>query len=60
MRGILLVDENKNTLLIPWDSIELSDMIRNNIKYTKTHKTLKELYEDIRLYTKGLYTGNTQ
>lgn len=55
-KGLLIVDGNKNTLLIPWNDLEFSNIIQQNIGKTKQHKTFAELDKDIRLYVKGEYT----
>lgn len=59
LRGFLLIDGSKNTLLIPKEDIcsskNIDKVISENIRKAKKHETLAELHKDISLYLKCEY-----
>ena len=62
-RGFLLIDQQKNTIILPVEDPDLVEFMRYKDGYKRaldrahTHKTLKELDDDIRKYLKGEYDG---
>ena len=62
-RGFLLVDGQKNTIILPADDPDLAEFMRykpnekNVLEKAHQHKTLKELDADIRAYLEGKYDG---
>lgn len=57
IKGFLLIDASKNTVIIPWDDEELADMLkrRGMLKSAHKHNTIKDLHTDISKYLKGTY-----
>lgn len=54
-----MIDQNMNTVIIPWDMDELIEALRK-IKLhdsIKPHSGLKTLDADVRAYLKGCYQG---
>lgn len=62
-KGFLLLDQCKNTIIIPYNDNDLIDFLRYKIDgqcalaKAREHKTLKELDADVRKYLKGVYEG---
>lgn len=56
-KGLLLVDQQMNTIIIPWDDEDLQYAMKHkiNIANAHQHKTLKELDKDVRAYINGTY-----
>lgn len=56
-KGLLVVDQKMNTLIIPMDSDELSYWMKHKVDMSKIHqhKTLKELDKDVRAYLYDTY-----
>lgn len=55
-RGFLLIDASKNTMIIPWNDGELTEIIkRKGLRKVHKHKTLKELDTDVHNYINGKY-----
>lgn len=59
LKGFLLIDGSRNTLLIPKEDIcsskNIDKVISENIRKAKKHKTMAELQKDISLYIKCEY-----
>lgn len=61
VRGLMVIDQQKNTIIVPIDSsesgIDLADMMRHHADLSKVHKheTLKDLDKDIRAYINNTY-----
>lgn len=59
-RGLLVLDQEMNTVLFTVDSEEMNDLC-DYLKFSsaryraKPHRTLKELDKDIRAYLKNIY-----
>ena len=62
-RGFLLLDQKRNTVIIPSDDPEIVEFFRyhrnreNILDGVHVHDTLKELDADVRKYLKGEYEG---
>ena len=60
-RGFLIVDQQMNTIILPYDDEDLVEFFRYKPGFPRSldkahqHKTLKELDADIRAYLKGEY-----
>ena len=56
-KGLLVIDQQMNTIIIPWDDEDLqyAMMHKINIANVHQHKTLKELDKDVRAYVNGTY-----
>lgn len=56
-KGFLIIDQQMNTVIIPWDDEELTDWMKYKVNIAKAHqhKTLKELDKDVRAYLKDTY-----
>lgn len=58
LKGFLLIDGSKNTLLLPKEDffdMDLDHIITKHIGKAKRHKTKQELFNDISLYLKCEY-----
>jgi len=55
MQGFLLIDPQKNTVVVPVRDEFLTETFRNNEIYTniKKHKTQAELLNEVKNYLKG-------
>lgn len=62
VRGFLMIDQDKNTVLIPWDDDDLTRvLLRHELRDTiKKHAGLKELDADVRAYLKDEYQGRKE
>ena len=61
-RGLLIIDQCMNTLILPWDDEDFSYWLRNHKDREctiKRHDTLKELDKDVRAYLKNEYEERT-
>lgn len=61
-RGLLIIDQRMNTLILPWDDEDFSYWLRNHKDREDTikhHDTLKELDKDVRAYLKNEYEERT-
>jgi hypothetical protein len=62
-KGFLLVDQCKNTIIIPYDDEDLVEFFSYKangewaLDKAHTHRTLKELDADVRRFLKGEYEG---
>ena len=58
-RGFLLVDLQMNTVIVPYSDPDMAEWMRTKIDASNahTHKTLKELDQDIHKYLKKEYEG---
>ena len=62
-KGFLLIDQKKNTVIIPFDDEELNGLFKYRpdrprlLDSAHTHETMKELDADVRAYLKGEYDG---
>lgn len=62
-RGLLIVDQKMNTIIMPMDDPHLIDFFRHSTGYPHNldkahpHDTLKALDKDVRAYLKGEYDG---
>ena len=59
-KGFLLIDEQKNTIILSPKYIEADDILswlkNSDIrKEIKQHKTKTDLYNDVNMYLKGTY-----
>ena len=56
-KGFLLIDDAKNTVIIPWYDEELAVMLKRRgiIESIHKHTTIKDLHTDISKYLKGTY-----
>lgn len=61
--GFLLIDQQKNSVIVPWDDPDLAEFFKgkpgreNALEKVHLHKTVKELDADVRAYLKGEYDG---
>lgn len=62
-RGFLLIDQQKNTVIIPVDDSDFVEFLRyktngpNILDNVRQHSTMKELDTDVRAYLKSEYDG---
>ena len=59
-KGFLLVDQQKNTIILPIDDPDLAEFFKYKkvaLDQTHQHETLKDLDADVRAYLKGEYDG---
>lgn len=62
-KGFLLIDEAKNTVILPWNDEELAVMLKRRgmigmLESIHQHNTIKDLHTDISKYIKGTYEQN--
>ena len=62
-RGFLLIDQQKNTVIIPADDPDFVEFFRYKtngpsiLENVRQHSTIKELDTDVRAYLKSEYDG---
>lgn len=61
VKGFLLIDQHKNTIILPVDDPDLQEFFRykpggpNAVDRIKTHRTFQDLWDDVRAYLKNEY-----
>lgn len=61
IRGFLLIDQDMNTALLPYDDEDLLEFFRRrpgfhkNVEKIRIHDTIKSLDQDVRRYLRGTY-----